>query len=106
MNPSTSKKLSLLLSLLVFATGAVVLAGWLLHIPILMTWGPGLDAMKFNTAIAFMIAAISMALLQREQGNFFYVVGKILAAIVAIIGLATPGEFIFVTTFVIVNLLT
>ena len=104
MNPSTSKKLSLLLSLLVFATGAVVLAGWLLQIPILMTWGPGLVAMKFNTAIAFMIAAISMALLQREQVNFFYVVGKILAAIVAIIGLATLGQFIFGTNLGIDNL--
>src|SRR2546430_16593955 len=97
MTSSMSKKVSLLLSLLVFATGAVVLAGWLFHIPILTTWGSGLVTMKFNTAVAFMIAAVSMALLEREQISFPYVVGKILAGIVAAIGLVTLSQFILRT---------
>ena len=97
MQANTSKNLSLLLSLLVFAASTVVLAGWLLHIPILTTWGPSLVAMKFNTAVGFMIAAVSLLLLLRDQMSFPYVLGKILAGIVTTIGLVTLSEFLLGT---------
>src|SRR5437868_2257673 len=93
MRPSTSKKLSLLLSFLVFATGAVVLAGWLLHMPILTSWGEGFVMMKVNTAIGFILASISMALLQREQIGLPYILGKIFAGLVALIGLVTLSQY-------------
>src|SRR4051812_13635580 len=106
MRPSTSKKLSFILGLLVFATGAMVLAGWLFHIPILTTWGDGLVTMKVNTAITFMFAAISLALLQREQVGVPYIIGKICAGIVTTIGLVTLSQFVFGTNWGIDNWLT
>src|ERR1043166_6907987 len=94
MRASTAKTLSLSLSLLVFVTGAAVLTGWFLHIPILTTWGPGLVTMKINTALGFVLAALSLILLLRESLGLPYVLGKILAAVVATIGLATLAQFL------------
>ena len=99
MRPSTSKKLSLLLGFFVFATGATVLAGWIAHIPILTNWGPGLVTMKVNTAIGFVLAALAMAFLQREEVGPLYIIGKILAGVVAAIGLATLAQFFTGTDF-------
>jgi hypothetical protein len=89
------KRISLLLSGLVFLNALVVLAGWLLHLPVLTTFLPGLVAMKANTAIGLLLAAIALALLQTEEHGARRTIGKICAAVVATIGVLTASEFIF-----------
>jgi diguanylate cyclase (GGDEF)-like protein len=60
--------------LLAAAMAALVLAGWVFHIPMLTSIGPGLVSMKANTAIAFLLlagalhCAVSRRNFRRQQG--------------------------------------
>lgn len=80
----------------VLAVGLLVLAGWLFDIPTLKSFFPGFDTMKANTALAFVLAGISLWLATREsenqQTNLF---GKVCATIIVLISLLTLGEYIF-----------
>ncbi|MBA4150070.1 MAG: PAS domain-containing protein [Verrucomicrobia bacterium] len=95
MNLQISKKISLLLAIVALCISSVSLIGWFFHIPILTSWGPGFATMKVNTGVAFVIAAISLALLQREELGTRYTLGKFCAAVVTLIGLLTFGEHLF-----------
>jgi len=81
---------------IVLAVGLLVLAGWLFDIPTLKSILPGSDTMKANTALAFVLAGISLWLATREsenqQTNLF---AKVCATLIVLIGLLTLSEYIF-----------
>ena len=59
-----SANLQLLPGLLVAMLGAVVIAGWHLHVPALLQIHPGFVAMTYNTALAFLLSGLSLVCLQ------------------------------------------
>lgn len=61
------KALSLLLSLLVAALGAVVIAGWYLHIPLLLQIHPSFVPMQYNTALGFLLSGLGVLSLQLSR---------------------------------------
>src|ERR1043166_2197269 len=85
-------KLSLFLSVLVFIIGALVLGGFF-HVPILTPLQPGLASMKVNSAIALMLAALSLWLLRQDVPGIRCRIGTICAVIVGMIGLLTLTEY-------------
>jgi len=78
----------------VFLLGALVLAGWI-ALPPLPSFLSGDTKMKPNTAAGLMLAAVSLALLNRETKSPRVVAGKILAALVLLLGLVTATEYWF-----------
>ncbi len=59
---ASAERLRLLLCAAVAALGSAVIAGWLLDVPALKSVAPGLSTMKFNTAVAFLLAGAALAL--------------------------------------------
>ena len=57
------KTLARAASLLVILVGSLVLVGWAFDLAALKSFGPGLQTMKPNTAVAFIVAGGSLWLL-------------------------------------------
>jgi len=80
---------------IVAAIGFLVLAGWLFDISMLKSILPGSDTMKANTALAFVLAGISLWLATREsenqQTNLF---AKVCATLIVLISLLTLSEYV------------
>jgi PAS domain S-box-containing protein len=112
-NSSQSKSLVRVASAIAIGVGCLTLIGWILDIAIFKSVIPGTATMKANTALAFILAGVS--LYGREQGtlsrdnkaggattnyqftihNSQLIIAKICAAIVALIGLLTLCQYIF-----------
>lgn len=76
--------------------GALVLMGWTFDIPLLMTVLPGTVSMKANTALGFMLAGASLALLARPGTSGGRVwVGRVLAVAVVVIGGLTLAQYVW-----------
>lgn len=89
------KSISGLMSLIVFATGCLVLAGWILDIKTLKSVVPGLVDMKANASIAFILLSISLWLQQEKRKNHFNIsIARILAFIALLIGVLTLSEYL------------
>ncbi len=76
--------------------GLLVLTGWALDVPTLESCVPGLPAMKANTALAFVLAGISLLLSQREEREPKLVrryAALVCALSVTAMGLLTLGEY-------------
>ncbi|MDW3206481.1 MAG: ATP-binding protein [Alphaproteobacteria bacterium] len=58
-----ARSLSILLSLVVASMAMVVMLGWLLRQPYLVQLSPNLVPMQFNTALCFVLSAVSLILL-------------------------------------------
>jgi hypothetical protein len=56
------KVLNIFISLIFIAIGTMVMAGWLLHIPIMVQFKFGLVPMVFNTALCFPLTGITLLL--------------------------------------------
>jgi len=83
-------------SISVTFVGFVVLIGWIFNIPTLKSISPGLVTMKANTAVAFILAGISLWILCKQKiGERVHFIAKSCATIVALIGLLTLTEYIF-----------
>lgn len=83
-------------SISVTFVGFVVLIGWIFNIPTLKSISPGLVTMKANTAVAFILAGISLWILCKQKiGGRVRFIAKSCATVVALIGLLTLTEYIF-----------
>ena len=84
---------ALLLSVLVAALGASVLAGWALDIRILKSVLPGDVTMKANTAIGMLLNGVALALLSRESaGNGARLFATVTACGGMVLGALTLAE--------------
>lgn len=82
-------------ALIAAALGAGVLAGWAFHIQPLKSVLPDLVTMKANTALAFLLSGVSLFLLQQHNGPRAHKAGRVLACLVAAIGIGTLLEYLF-----------
>ncbi len=76
------QRVALLLSLMVALLGISVIAGWYLHIPILLQIHPSFVPMRFNTALAFLFGGMALIAWQRSRLGL----ARILASGVLLIG--------------------
>ncbi len=84
------------LSFVAFCIGAAGLIGWILGNDYLKRVYPSLVTMKANTAVCLMVAALSVFLIEdRQASTAKRVVSRLLAAIVALVGLVTLSEHVF-----------
>ena len=90
------RSLSRAFSLVVLLIGTLVFVGWVLDIPTLKSVLPGLVTMKSNTALGFVLAGLSLWLLQSEQANRgTRRIAQACALTVALLGLLTLSEYLF-----------
>src|SRR3990172_6472389 len=89
------KSFSRVSSFIVIAIGCLVLLGWILDIVILKSVLPGLVTMKANTAVSFVLAGVSLWLLQPESaGPGSRRIARACAVTVALVGLLTFSEYL------------
>lgn len=90
------KALCRALALLVAFAGALVLLGWAVRIASLKSIFPGFATMKTNTALSFILAAMSLWLtVAKPRGLAARVIGQIAAVSVTAIALLTLCEYCF-----------
>jgi diguanylate cyclase (GGDEF)-like protein/PAS domain S-box-containing protein len=83
-------------ALLVMLMGGLVLAGWLLDAAMLRSFIPGVTPMNPTTAATFVLAGLSMGLLQRPRsGPSLRWIGRAGAVLVALTGGVKLGEYLF-----------
>jgi hypothetical protein len=83
-------------SAFVILVGFIVLVGWMLDIVTLKSVFPDLVTMKANTALAFLLAGMSLWLLQRKRPETLACrTAQGCALIVALVGLLTLSEYLF-----------
>jgi hypothetical protein len=77
--------------------GCLVLAGWFLNIPILRSVHPSFVAMKFNTALCFVLIGIALWNLQPRFAarSICRVIALVSALGVLVLGAATAYEYFF-----------
>ena len=103
---STYRVVSRLASGIVIAIGLLVLMGWFFKIPALPSILPGLATMKANSALAFVLASISLwQVIGEDRDQRSNPIAIVCAAITMLIGLLTLGEYIFGREFGIDQLL-
>lgn len=92
-------RFSALIGLAVIVVGVLVLCGWALQIATLKSLLPGLTTMKANTAAAFVLAGTSLWLFRHRAHHAVprpvLWAARLLASVVALLGLLTLGEYLF-----------
>lgn len=79
---------------IVLAVGFLVLAGWLFDISALRSILPGLATMKAHTALALVLAGISLLASSELENRRIDLIAKVCAALTVLIGLLTLSEYI------------
>jgi signal transduction histidine kinase len=79
----------------VVLAGALVLVGWALDLQVLKSLSSTWSSMKANEALSFVLAGVALALLRAPAGGRAQYAGRILAGIVALVGLLTIAEYAF-----------
>ncbi len=82
--------LSRLAAIVAIGVGCMVIIGWLFNIELFMSIYPGLVAMKFNTAIGFILAGVALLSVRRHPR-----LAQFLAAFIILLGLLTVCEYAF-----------
>ena len=102
-----NKQISQIAGLTVVTITVIVLLGWQFDISLLKSGFPGISAtMKANTAICFLLAGMSLILLQRQPSTqLYYRISQGMAVSIIVIGLMTMGEYLFGWDLKIDNLL-
>ena len=95
MEPPQKNKKIIAICLFTIVTGALVMAGWMLNIPVLQTLGPGLIAMRFNAALCFVLFATALLVTQFSSWRYNNLMFLILAAVATLIGLITLSQDVF-----------
>jgi PAS domain S-box-containing protein len=81
---------------IVIAVGLLVLVGWLFSISTLTSLLPGLATMKANTALAFVLAGLSLWLTHTKgKDQWIDLIAKGCATFAFLIGLLTLSEYVF-----------
>jgi hypothetical protein len=83
-----------LFSVLVIGIGCAVIAGWIFDVSFLKRIVPGSIAMKFNAALVFLLAGVSLRGASACRGPCFRRMGRICAGLVILIGALTLVEHI------------
>lgn len=78
--------------LVTILVSALVITGWLFHIPLLTSVSPDFISMKFNTAICFLLIGIAMVMIGKRQGAS---ASKGCLLLVLLISLLTLLEYLF-----------
>lgn len=104
------KIISFLLACIVLFSGMVVLFGWILHLDVLKSMYSGLETMKANSAICFILIGVILTILHvrnywTTKIDSFSLIVKVLAAIVFLIALLTFVEYLLKLNFGIDQLL-
>lgn len=90
------KNFSKIASLLVMLIAGFVFSVWLFDITAIKNFLSGLLHMKVNTALAFLLAGLSLWFFTFKSSNSYGIKnGQILAVAVAVIGLLTLSEYLF-----------
>ena len=79
------------------SVGLLSLAGWVFDISVLKSGWPGLVQIKPNTAICLILLGVSLWLrkVETQQARGRILAAQLLAGLVAAIGLASFGEYLF-----------
>src|SRR6476619_1069584 len=94
------RRVSIILASLAFTIGVAALIGWIFDIEVLKRVHPSLVTMKANTAVCFMLAAVSVFLVTDSSGpKINRWIAFLLAGLVAIVGLITLSEHVFGWSF-------
>ena len=89
------EKVPRIASMVVFVVGCIVLTGWQLDLPALTSILPGMATMKANSALAFILCAISLWSLQnRQTKRSARLLANACAAVVLLIAVLTLGEYL------------
>ena len=81
-------------SIAVVVVGSLVLLGWAFDVAILKSFFAGLGDMKANAALAFVLSGAALWLSASDSDARLILVARILAAVVALIGLLTLAEHV------------
>ena len=83
-------------SMVAVGVGTTVIVGWIFDISILKSIHPSMVSMKANTAACFILGGLSLWFhLKSQTARSIQGLGKILASLVALIGLLTLAEYAF-----------
>ncbi|HKI53128.1 MAG TPA: ATP-binding protein [Anaerolineales bacterium] len=82
-------------SILSISTGVIVLIGWFLDISAYKSILPNLPTMKFNTALNFLLAGVSLLFLREENSKHEKRIGQVFASLILVIALLTLSEYLF-----------
>lgn len=91
---SRFKKYSIILALIVVGLGVLSTIGWFFNVPILRGEFIGYMGTKLNTAILFILAGISLYLLNQSSDSKKIILSRILTSIIIIGGVLTLIEYI------------
>ena len=75
--------------------GCAVLAGWCFDIQVLTGVSPGPVTIEPNTALAFILAGVSLGLLAQPAGRWQRRAARVCATAIVILGLLTLTEYLF-----------
>lgn len=78
--------------LVAILVSALVITGWVLHIPLLTSVSPDFISMKFNTAICFLFTGIALLMIGEKSSRKACVVCLIIVTLIAVLTLI---EYIF-----------
>lgn len=75
--------------------GLVALSGWTFELPLLKSVLPGAVEMKANTAVGLVLCGVALLILADRSSLWLERIAQASAAAVAVLGLATLGEYVF-----------
>ena len=96
MSNSGRHNLTLAVSAFAILVGGIAITGWLFNIERLTTLAPGLPTMKFNTALGFMLAGLSIYFSQAEK-SYYHTVSHVLSGLLILMGIMVLAGYAFNT---------
>ena len=80
---------------LAIAVGSIVILGWLFGIESLKSLHPSMVSMKANTALAFVIAGVSLLLYAAPGAGRLKMIARFMASVLVLIGLVNIAQYAF-----------